>query len=84
VTGVPKHLRPGLERWVRAGILPGGFLRAVLEDNLPAAQVRADSVSLAALPALLTWRNDVAPPECWGSPQAVRAWHERGGYEGRR
>jgi hypothetical protein len=80
---VPPHLRPALERWVQRGILPGGFLSAVLCDDLGAARVRADSVSLASLPALLAWRDNHAPPECWGNALAVRTWQQRGGLRGR-
>lgn len=83
LAAVPSHLRPGLRRWVEQGIAPGGFLLAVLRDDLAAAQVRADSVSLAGLPALLAWRDNHAPAECWGSAVAVRAWRKRGGTSGR-
>ena len=46
---LPPHLQGGVKRYVEQGIQPGGFLTAVIENNLQLAVGHADPVSLAAL-----------------------------------
>jgi hypothetical protein len=64
----------GLERYLTAGILPGDFLRAVLENDLRMAILRADPVNRGRLPELVEWLWHHAPAAAWGSPEAVQAW----------
>ena len=73
-SGVPEHLRPGLVRYFSDGVLPGGFLRAVLVGDTPAAFHRADPESLHALPDLLIFLKTYAPAIAWGSREKVLAW----------
>lgn len=73
-SGVLENLRPGLVRYFADGILPGGFLQAVLVNDLTQAIHRADSQSLVMLPVLVWFLNDHAPSTAWGSRQAVLAW----------
>jgi len=40
---VPEHMKDGLDRYVRLGIHPGGFLQAVLRNDFAEAMVRADA-----------------------------------------
>jgi hypothetical protein len=72
--GVPDHLRGGLVLYLAHGILPGGFLQAVLCNDLQQAIARGDPVSLAGLPALTEWLTHYAPAVAWGSVACVRAW----------
>ena len=72
---IPVALLSGLTRYVNDRIATGGFLRAVLENDLFGAHAKADPDSLAALPALMRYiYNEVEPGTCWGSPEAVAAW----------
>ncbi len=71
---VPLHLRGGLERYFDWGILPGGFLQAVLCQDLDEAIARADPSSIRALPALCIWLTHHAPAHAWGSRETVLAW----------
>jgi hypothetical protein len=71
---IPAHLHDGLARYFLEGILPGGFLQAVLCNDLAEAVARATPGALLALPALiefLEWRVDA---EAWGSRACVLAW----------
>ena len=64
----------GLVRYVRDGILPGGFLRAVISNDLMEAACRADqdnALSLADV-ALLIFHH--CPSKCFGSDEAMAAW----------
>ena len=72
--GVPLHLRAGLRRYLEAGIPPGAFLKAVLENDLRDAVTHGDEASLAGLVPLVRYLYHEVPHECWGSPGAVEAW----------
>ncbi len=75
---IPPHLpvrfRGGMERYLHDGILPGGFLRAVLCNDLKEALSRADDRSVMELPGIVSWLYSTAPMDCWGSPEAMNNW----------
>jgi hypothetical protein len=70
----PDHLRTGLLRYVADGILPGGFLQAVLCNNLRETYARANFGSRGAIPALLECLTWHMPPAAWGSCEKVLTW----------
>lgn len=79
---VPEHLRDGLRGYVLDGQPVGGFLTAVIENDLLNAVNLADEQSLAGLrPLMLCLYND-APSPCWGSPDLHQAWLAQGGVAG--
>ena len=63
-----------LHRWISHGIPPGHFLTAVLSNDLRTALARADDENGRALPDIVKWIDNHAPPACWGSPAAVSRW----------
>jgi hypothetical protein len=71
---VPEHLRDGLVRYVTNGILPGGFMQAVLCNNLREAMRRGSYGGVVALPALVDFLTWHMPPEAWGSVARVLGW----------
>ena len=74
---VPEHPRDGLVRYFSSGILPGGFLQAVLCNNLPQAMARhAGSPAHAAytIGVLHGFLFEYAPPSSWGTREKVLAW----------
>lgn len=73
-SGVADHLRGGLVRYVADGILPGGFLQAVLCNNLREAITRGSYDSIVTLPALITVLAWDFPDEAWGSVARVLGW----------
>lgn len=75
--GVPEHTRTGFAWWIVDGLQPGGFLTAVLENNLSQAFARADSINRAAMFQIVSFLYNEAPGPCWGSPEKVREWHEQ-------
>ena len=76
------YMQEGVKRWVEHGVMPGSFLRAVLENDLKGAVGNADSNNLAALRYWVEWFYDYAPAGCWGSALKVRAWQDHQGFEG--
>lgn len=65
---------PGLRRWVDSGIEPGGFLCAVLRNDLRDALARADYASATSIQDLVTYMERYLPGDCWGSPEKFEQW----------
>tara|TARA_R110000824_G_scaffold41446_6_gene123337 strand:+ start:5619 stop:5861 length:243 start_codon:yes stop_codon:yes gene_type:complete len=72
-------MQSGARLYVEHGVPPGGFLTAVLSDNLMDAFSRADNANAAAMKEWTMWMYNDAPTGCWGSPNIVQGWIDRGG-----
>lgn len=74
------HIRPdmmeAIEAYIKKRRPPGGFLSAVIQNDLSAAMGRADSENLANLQAFVAYFYNEAPADCWGSPAKMKAWLE--------
>lgn len=79
---IPAHCRDGMRQYIEHGILTGGFLEAVLENDLRRAVERADDKNVSALPGYVRFLYNYAPAPCWGNPGKVRRWIEQGGLRG--
>jgi hypothetical protein len=57
----------------------GGFLYAVLSNDLEQACARADGQNRYLLYDIMFYlfNEPTIPAECWGSPKRVKAWVER-------
>ena len=75
---VPDRMMASLRGYIKHGHPVGGFLFAVLTNNLKEAVGRADSENLANLPAYVGYLYNEAPAACWGSEAKVKAWLEGG------
>lgn len=76
---IPPLIREGIDAW-RDGCckgMPGGFLTAVLENNLTEAVMRGDIHSLHGLAATVNYCYHKLPNECWGSPLKVTQWYNK-------
>lgn len=74
---IPERMQEALKRYVLESVKPGDFLSAVLSNNLHGAVSRADSENLPLLPLYVRWLYNVAPSDCWGSSENVKAWLAR-------
>ena len=70
----PNHLGDGLKRYIEQRVPMGGFMTAVLENNLKEACGRADHINIRLLPEIVGWLYNEAPAQCWGSPAKVKEW----------
>jgi hypothetical protein len=75
---IPQHMWDAVILYFEFGIEPGGFFRAVLENDLIGAACRADSTNEQRLKDYALFLCNYVPgrsgdPEqdCWGSPAAV-------------
>jgi hypothetical protein len=72
--GVPDNLHDGLLAYITQRRPVGGFLMAVLSNDLAQAAVRADPITGLWLREVVLFLFNHAPSQCWGSPAAVEAW----------
>lgn len=71
---IPEHLMKGMVDFVMRGRVPGDFLTAVIENNLSGAIGRADLQSLSCIKVIVRWFYNIAPGDCWGSPEKLSDW----------
>ena len=74
---IPERTLDGIRRYVEDRIPPGGFLTAVLENNLKESFARADDENLVTIFELVSYIYNRIPFMCWGSPETVDKWLKR-------
>lgn len=79
---IPDYMAPGLIAYIERGAEPGGFLAAVLANDLKGAFDRADNANLKALGSFVGYLFNEAPALCWGDKTRVDAWIKAGGMAG--
>tara|TARA_R110000824_G_scaffold372892_3_gene563090 strand:+ start:3963 stop:4205 length:243 start_codon:yes stop_codon:yes gene_type:complete len=70
----PVHILDSINRYVEHKLEPGGFVRAVLSNDLSAAFRVADTDAEAGIQDILKYVRWEIPAESWGSPEKVKAW----------
>ena len=73
---IPNHTKESLDRYVNHKIMPGGFLQAVLTNDLFGAIGQADRENRAALADICIYIYNELPGNCWGSKDIVWKWVE--------
>ena len=71
---IPQEAIETLKRYVDDHIQPGGFLTAVLENDLTAAVATADLHNIAIIPTYAHYIYNELPMKCWGSKEKVKEW----------
>jgi len=79
---LPEHMQEPMQLWVERGIEGGGFLMAVLCNDLMRALGKADSTNIKRLEDYGRFLYNEVPSECFGSRAKVVAWAEKGGMLG--
>ena len=74
MSAIPDATIAAIRRYVDHGIPPGGFLLAVLGNDLCEACARADDGNARALAAIVAYLYNETPAGCWGSPERVADW----------
>lgn len=73
-SNVPGPLHTGLLEYLAARRPTGGFLRAVLENDLAQAAVRGDEINRWHVADIALFLYSYCPAPSWGSPKVVAAW----------
>ena len=71
---IPELTLGGLDRYVNNKIAPGGFLTAVLCNDLFGAFAKADNWNQAAMFDICRYIYNDLPSVCWGSKEKMEAW----------
>lgn len=69
-----EHIKESLKRYVENKTPTGGFLEAVLSNDLVGAIGRADSENINRLPEIVRYIYNTLPSNCWGSREKVVQW----------
>jgi len=74
---LPDQFRFGAEHWIEHGTKPGGFLSAVIENDLLSALGMADDhMTRDDIRAIALWFHWQAPSDCHGSHEKIAAWRK--------
>lgn len=64
----------GLKNYIEHRIPPGGFLLAVLTNDLKGTFARADDVNRDLIFETVSWLYNEFPSNAWGSIENVKSW----------
>jgi len=73
---IPEHTKYQIDQYVKNYIPPGGFVTAVLSNNLIDTISKADDINLHCLRDITLYVYNNIPSICWGSPEIVKLWLE--------
>lgn len=71
---IPKHTYDSLKLYVEKRISPGGFLYAVLTNDLFKAICSANSENLKMIKEICWFVYNEMPFDSWGSVEKVKKW----------
>lgn len=74
------HTLLAIQNYVQYGVSTS-FIRAIADNDLLDAVVRADSWNVHHLREILIIFTNYCPRDCWGSPAARSAWENTGGKQ---
>lgn len=76
-SAIPDHTQGSLTRYIVNRIEPGGFLLAVLENDLHGAMARADQTNRRKIFEICQYLYNCAPSTCYGNAEKVKNWLSR-------
>lgn len=71
---IPQATKETIDNYVTHGWEPGGFVGAVLSNDLCGAFCCADQYNRAAMFDIVSYCYNEIPSEAWGSPGRVYKW----------
>jgi len=71
---IPITTREAIDNFRDRGREPGGFVRAILENNLESTIRRADVHNYEALKEIMNYVFNEIPGESWGDETKVEFW----------
>jgi hypothetical protein len=80
--GAPQHTIECIDNYVKHRLHPGGFVTAVLCNDLREAIARADHVNIKHLVEIVAYCWNEIPHTCWGSEEKVVNWLSQKGTNG--
>jgi len=74
VDSIPDYMVDGVVEYLVRGVIPGGFLTAVFENDLVGAFAKADETNTTHMREWAEFLYNSMPAQAWGSPEKVAAW----------
>jgi len=74
---LPVSVQESINAYVTTGRPTGGFLEAVINNDLREAIVRADHINIRIIPAIVGYLYNECPAGCWGFSGAFDKWVEK-------
>ncbi len=71
------RFKESIDAYVAIGRPTGGFLEAVISNDLKEAIGRADDEALENIPHIVAYLYNDVPGNCWGSEAKYKAWLKR-------
>lgn len=71
---IPERMMSSIKLYINERVEPGGFLTAVIQNNLKEAVGKADEENIGNIPAFIVYFYNEAPAACWGSLENMEAW----------
>ena len=71
---LPDPIRESIDAYVKYGRPTGGFLEAVIENDLTEAWGRADHINIKLIHVIVDYLYNECPSTCWGKAGAFDAW----------
>lgn len=71
---IPKLVLDSIDNFVKFGKRPGGFVYAVLSNDLAATITSCDKDNFGNLKDIVLHVCNDIPYNCWGSKNVVEAW----------
>lgn len=75
-SSLPDYMQSGVQDYIEHGYEPGGFLTAVICNDLKGAVGKADLTNQRELVNWVQFFYNKAPMGCWGSRTKMEAWME--------
>lgn len=71
---LPEHIREGARKYIEEGRHPGGFLTAVVQNDLFSAFAKSDEINARRMRDILYFFWNEAPGECFGGKDKMDEW----------
>lgn len=71
---LPGYIEDSIRAYIDEGRPTGGFLCAVISNNLSLACALADEDNLWIMPVVWAFLYNEAPSQCWGKPYSFENW----------
>ena len=71
---LPQHIRESTKLYLEHGVIPGGFLQAVICNKLKEAYMKADDINIARMFDIVKFFYNEAPSPAWGSEENMKQW----------
>lgn len=73
---IPERITVSLYFYLEYGTPLGGFLTAVMSNDLFEAVAKADDKNISLIPVLVNYIRNKFPDECHGSKEKVKSWYK--------